>query len=102
MVLDVALLNTQHYKVRIKGRVEKSREWSNALPYTSVLELLKSELSGYPRLKSPTLIMINWIVWNRTIFFHLTVGKQKKKNTYTKLNYLKYNFSIYKNEFGFK
>ena len=36
MVLDVALLNTQHYKVRIKGKVEQSREWSNALPYTSV------------------------------------------------------------------
>ena len=26
MVLDVSLLNTQHYKVRIKGKVEKSRE----------------------------------------------------------------------------
>ena len=25
MVLDVALLNTQHYKVRIKGKVEQSR-----------------------------------------------------------------------------
>ena len=30
MVLDSALLNTQHYKVRIKGKVEQSREWSNA------------------------------------------------------------------------
>ena len=36
MVLDVALLNTQHYKVRIKGKVEKSQERSSALPYTSV------------------------------------------------------------------
>ena len=36
MVLDGALLNTQHYKVRIKGKVEQSREWSNALPYTLV------------------------------------------------------------------
>ena len=36
MVLDVALLNTQHYKVRIKGKVKHSREWSSALPYTSV------------------------------------------------------------------
>ena len=25
------LLNTQHYKVRIKGKVEQSREWSSAL-----------------------------------------------------------------------
>ena len=36
MVLDAALLNTQHYKVRIKGKVEQSREWSGALSYTSV------------------------------------------------------------------
>ena len=36
MVLDASLLNTQHYMVRIKGKVEQSRERSNALPYTSV------------------------------------------------------------------
>ena len=36
MVLDATLFNTQHYKVRIKGKVEQSREWSSALPYTSV------------------------------------------------------------------
>ena len=36
MVLDTTLLNTQHYKVRIKGGVEQSREKSIALPYTSV------------------------------------------------------------------
>ena len=32
MVLDATLLNTQHYKVRIKGKGEQSRESSNALP----------------------------------------------------------------------
>ena len=37
MVLDASLLNTRHYKVRIKGKVEQSRERSSALPYTSVL-----------------------------------------------------------------
>ena len=36
MVHDAALLNTQHYKVRIKGKVEQSKERSRALPYTSV------------------------------------------------------------------
>ena len=36
MVLDATLLNTQHYKVRIKGKVEQSREKSSALPYTLV------------------------------------------------------------------
>ena len=36
MVLDAALLNTKHYKVRSKGKVEQSRERSSALPYTWV------------------------------------------------------------------
>ena len=36
MVLDAALLSTQHYKVRIKGKVEQSGEWSSTLPYTLV------------------------------------------------------------------
>ena len=36
MILDTALLNTQHYKVRIKGKVEQSKKSSCALPYTSV------------------------------------------------------------------
>ena len=31
MVLDATLLNTQHYKVRIKGKVDQPREWSSAL-----------------------------------------------------------------------
>ena len=36
MLLDPAWLNIQYNKVSIKGKVEQSREWSNALPYTSV------------------------------------------------------------------
>ena len=36
MVLDASLLNTQLYKVRIKGKVEQSMERSSALTYTSV------------------------------------------------------------------
>ena len=36
MVLDATLLNTQHYKLRIKGKVEQSRERSSALSYTLV------------------------------------------------------------------
>ena len=36
MILDPTLLNTQYYKVRIKSKVEQSREWSSARPYTSV------------------------------------------------------------------
>ena len=36
MVLDSALLNTQYYKVGIKGKVEQSMKRSSALPCTSV------------------------------------------------------------------
>ena len=34
MVLDTYLLNTQQYKVHIKGKVEQSLERSSAFPYT--------------------------------------------------------------------
>ena len=33
MVFDISLLNTQQYKVRIKGKVEQPREMSNT-PHT--------------------------------------------------------------------
>ena len=35
MVLDATLLNTQHYNVRIRGKVEQSREWSSTPSSTS-------------------------------------------------------------------
>ena len=38
VVLDTSLLNTQHYKVRFKGKAEQSRERSSALPYTKAIE----------------------------------------------------------------
>ena len=36
MILDAAFFNTQHYKVRIKDKVEQSREEVAPSPYTSV------------------------------------------------------------------
>ena len=36
MVLDVSFLNTQQYKVGIKGKVKQSRERSSALAHTLV------------------------------------------------------------------
>ena len=36
MVLDTTLVNTQHYKVGIKVKVERYKELTSALPYTSV------------------------------------------------------------------
>ena len=40
MVLDAALLSTQYHKVRIKGKVEQSMEWSSAL-YLGVVAIEK-------------------------------------------------------------
>ena len=37
MILDASVLDTQQYKVRIKGKVEQSKERSSAFRYTSVL-----------------------------------------------------------------
>ena len=37
MVLDASLLNTQHYKVGAKCKVEQSRERSSTLPYPLLL-----------------------------------------------------------------
>ena len=37
MVLDAAFLNSQHYKIRNKGKVVHFRDIGTALPYTSVL-----------------------------------------------------------------
>ena len=41
------LLNTQHFKVRIKGKVEQTRERSSALPCTFVVAIEK-EVNGSP------------------------------------------------------
>ena len=43
IVLIATLHNTQHYKVSIKGKVEQSREWSSALHYILVWQLLKRD-----------------------------------------------------------
>ena len=55
MILDAALLNTQHYMVRIKGKVEQSIEWSSNLPNISNEITIKRDPSDNPRLRSPSL-----------------------------------------------
>ena len=44
MVHDTSLLNTQQYKVRIKGKVEKSRERSSAPPTSQCSSYWKGSL----------------------------------------------------------
>ena len=48
MVLDISLLNTQHYKVRIKGQVEQLKERNNTPRQLGVVAIEK-EPSGGPR-----------------------------------------------------
>ena len=73
MLLDSALLSTQYYKVRIKGKVEQSRKWSSA-PNIMVLQLLKRERSGHPRLRSPTLLYFIYIYVCIKLFDILFLG----------------------------
>ena len=61
MLLDASLLNTLHYKVRIKDKVVLSREKSSSFSNTSVLWLLKGEPSGRPRLRLLTLLLYIFI-----------------------------------------
>ena len=50
MVLDSSLINTQQYKVRIKGKVEQSRKRSSALPYTPVVVAIEKGAFWLPTL----------------------------------------------------
>ena len=59
LVLDFALFNTQHYRVKIRDKMEQSRERDSALPYTSVSYILKREPSNHPRLRSPTFTIVS-------------------------------------------
>ena len=58
MVFDAALLNTQHYKVRIKGEVEQSREWSSTPLYLGVVAIEKGAF------RSPTTKVANLNLYN--------------------------------------
>ena len=53
---DTSLLNTQQYKVRIKGKVERSREMSSALLYISMQQLLERVPLAHSRLRLLTLL----------------------------------------------
>ena len=57
---------TQHYKVRIKGKIEQSRERSSVLPYTSVVAIEKGAF-GLPWTKVTNLTYfmsyLHLIIW---------------------------------------
>ena len=51
MVLDASLLNTLHYKVRFKGKVEQSRERISAHPKTFYIVAIEKGAFGSPSTK---------------------------------------------------
>ena len=83
-VLNASLLNTQHYMVWIKGKVEQSREWSCTLLYTCVVAIEK-EAFGSPSTKVPNLtyFLLNYILTRQ-----LTTNNQhhKKLIIYLQIN----------------
>ena len=62
MVLDPSLLNTQHYKVRIKGKVGQSRERSSALP--GVVAIKKGAF-GSPSTMVANFTLLYSVMFNR-------------------------------------
>ena len=63
LVLEASLLNTQQYKVQIKGKVEQSREWSNTLPHTSGVVAIEK---GAFRLLSTTVANFTFYIKAKT------------------------------------
>ena len=59
MVFHASLLNTQHYKLRIKGKVEQSRKWSSALPLHCGVVVIEKGAFG-----SPSTMVANFTVKN--------------------------------------
>ena len=85
------MLNTQHYKVTIKSKVEQSREWSSTLPYTLLLKLLKREPLGHHVLRSPTLLTYIQAGIKYILFFIEPEASRKLRHT----EELWYNETVY-------
>ena len=58
MILYAALLNTQHYKLRIKGKVEQFRDSSRALPLHFRVVDIKKGAFGSPSTKVANFLYI--------------------------------------------
>ena len=57
MVLDASLLNTQHYKVGIKGKGEQSRKRSSTL-HLGIVAIEKGAFGP------PSTTVANFIIWH--------------------------------------
>ena len=73
MVLDASLLNTWHYKVRIKGKVEQSRvKWSALSLHIGVVSIEKGELgSPMTTVANFTYLRVSYLghsLWGKHLF----------------------------------
>ena len=73
MVIDTYLLNTQEYKVRIKGKVEQSRERRSASLHLGVVAIEKGAF------ESPSTMVAN--------FTYFYIKEKKKKQNKTSSDY---------------
>ena len=73
MVLGAALLNTQHYKVRIKGKVEQSRERSRAPLHLGVVAI---ENGAFESPSTPVSNLLS-VAQQKGIDVRLTISNQR-------------------------
>ena len=76
MILDFFFLSIQHYKVRIKGKVEQSREWSRTLPYTRVVAIEKGAFGSPSTMVANFTFTFTYIRWT-SFFFYLSTNLRK-------------------------
>ena len=100
MVLDVSLLNTQHYKVRIKGKCSNPKK-SCIFPY-----LFKRQPSGRSGQRSPTLLIYiltcihiyayaHMYSHRRRSFKKFWASPRKKSHSWTFLLWLQKTYTLY-------
>ena len=76
MVLDIFLFDTQHYKVRIKGKVEQSRESSDWKGYIGAIGVVAVEKGTFG---SPLTTVVNFTfsyllykIWFGWVLWHIS------------------------------
>ena len=74
MVIDTDLLNTQYFKVFIKGKEEQSRERSSALLYYLDVVAIEKGVFGLPSTKVANFTCIIIIIIYSLRVFHISIS----------------------------
>ena len=83
MVIDSILLNTQHYQVRIKGKVEQPREWIDALPPHLVVVATELGAFGSPSTKGCQLYFTSYDTCNIPTSLLIVEDQQSESGRWT-------------------